>query len=45
MTHSFLMIGQSNMAGRGYPKDVKQIYDEQIKMLVNGRWQTMTIAT
>src|SRR5476651_440762 len=41
MIHSFLMLGQSNMAGRGYSKDVKQIYDEQIKMLVNGRWQTM----
>lgn len=36
------MIGQSNMAGRGYPRDVKPIYNEQIKMLVNGRWQTMT---
>ncbi len=36
------MIGQSNMAGRGYLKDVGQIYDEQIKVLVNGRWQTMT---
>jgi len=36
------MVGQSNMAGRGYLKDVPQIYDEQIKMLVNGRWQTMT---
>lgn len=35
------MIGQSNMAGRGYLNDVKQIYDEKIKMLVNGRWQTM----
>ncbi|WP_461100244.1 sialate O-acetylesterase [Spirosoma koreense] len=42
MTRSFLMIGQSNMAGRGYLNDVKQIYDEQIRMLVNGRWQTMT---
>lgn len=30
------------MAGRGYVKDVKPIYDEHIKMLVNGRWQTMT---
>ena len=36
------MLGQSNMAGRGYLSDVKQIYDENIKMLVNGRWQTMT---
>ena len=40
--HSFLLIGQSNMAGRGYIKDVKPIYDEHIKMLVNGRWQPMT---
>lgn len=30
------------MAGRGYLKDVKPIYDEHIKVLVNGRWQTMT---
>jgi len=42
MINSFLMVGQSNMAGRGYLTDVKQIYDEKIKMLVNGRWQTMT---
>ena len=35
------MVGQSNMAGRGYLNDVKQIYDDKIKMLVNGRWQTM----
>ncbi|ETZ22979.1 sialate O-acetylesterase [Pedobacter sp. V48] len=42
MISSFLMIGQSNMAGRGYLRDVRQLYDEQIKMLVNGRWQTMT---
>lgn len=40
--NSFLMIGQSNMAGRGYLNDVAQIYDEQIRMLVNCRWQTMT---
>lgn len=42
MINSFLMVGQSNMAGRGYLNDVKQIYDERIKTLVNGRWQTMT---
>lgn len=42
MINSFLMIGQSNMAGRGYPSDVQMIYDEKIKMLVNGRWHTMT---
>jgi hypothetical protein len=42
MISSFLMVGQFNMAGRGYQKDVKPLYDEQVKMLVNGRWQTMT---
>jgi len=41
MIHSFLMAGQSNIAGRGFLKDVAQIYDEHIKMLRNGRWQTM----
>ncbi|GAA5024691.1 acetylxylan esterase [Marivirga lumbricoides] len=41
MTHSFLMIGQSNMGGRGFLKDVPTIYNEHIKMLRNGRWQTM----
>ena len=35
------MIGQSNMAGRGFLKDVPKIYNEHIKMLRNGRWQTM----
>jgi hypothetical protein len=30
------------MAGRGFLKDVAPIYDENIKVLVNGRWQTMT---
>ncbi|WP_205728641.1 sialate O-acetylesterase [Flavobacterium sp. J27] len=35
------MIGQSNMAGRGFLKEVPFIYDEHIKMLRNGRWQTM----
>jgi hypothetical protein len=42
MIHSFLMIGQSNMAGRGFLEDVPPIFDEHIKMLRNGRWQTMT---
>lgn len=41
MIHSFLMIGQSNMAGRGYAKDVPVIYDEHIKMQRNGLWQNM----
>ncbi|MDH6303999.1 hypothetical protein M2459_000726 [Parabacteroides sp. PF5-5] len=41
MTHSFLLIGQSNMAGRGFLKDVSPICNEHIKMLRNGRWQMM----
>lgn len=35
------MIGQSNMAGRGFLKEVEPIYDRRIKMLRNGRWQQM----
>ncbi|MDR3585621.1 MAG: sialate O-acetylesterase [Desulfosporosinus sp.] len=42
MRHSFLMVGQSNMAGRGFLKDVPPICNERIKMLRNGRWQIMT---
>lgn len=41
MIHSFLMVGQSNMAGRGFLKDVPLICNEHIKMLRNGRWQIM----
>jgi len=41
MIHSFLMAGQSNMAGRGFLNDVPPIYNEHIKMLRNGKWQTM----
>lgn len=39
---SFLMIGQSNMAGRGFLQDVAPIYDERLHMLRNGQWQMMT---
>ena len=42
MIHSFLMIGQSNMAGRGYAKEVPLLFDEHIKMQRNGLWQVMT---
>jgi hypothetical protein len=41
MIHSFLMIGQSNMAGRGFLNDVPPIYNERIKMLRNGLFQFM----
>lgn len=38
---SILLIGQSNMAGRGFLKDVPPIINENIQMLRNGRWQMM----
>lgn len=41
MIHSFLMIGQSNMAGRGNIADVEPIENAHLKMLRNGRWQPM----
>lgn len=42
MIKSFLMLGQSNMAGRGFINEVPPIYNERIQMLRNGRWQIMT---
>ncbi|MFD2923928.1 sialate O-acetylesterase [Halobacillus naozhouensis] len=39
--NSILIIGQSNMAGRGFIEDVPPIYNEHINMLRNGRWQMM----
>lgn len=42
MMRSFLMLGQSNMAGRGFLHEVDPIYNEKIKMLRNGQWQMMT---
>jgi hypothetical protein len=41
MIQSFLMLGQSNMAGRGFIHEVKPIVNERILMLRNGRWQMM----
>ncbi|MGO3114524.1 sialate O-acetylesterase [Enterococcus pseudoavium] len=38
---SILLIGQSNMAGRGFLNEVPAIYNENIEMLRNGRWQMM----
>jgi hypothetical protein len=38
MVHSFLMLGQSNMAGRGRPGDVPPIENENLFMLRNGKW-------
>lgn len=39
---SVLLIGQSNMAGRGFLNEVTPIYNERIFMLRNGRWQMMS---
>ena len=41
MIHSFLLIGQSNMAGRGLMEEAEPINKKGIKVLRNGRWQNM----
>ena len=41
--YSFLMIGQSNMAGRGYVGDVPPIENQRLYVLRNGRWYRMSI--
>ena len=38
MIHSFLLIGQSNMAGRGFLHETVPVNEEHIKVLRNGRW-------
>ena len=38
MIHSFLLIGQSNAAGRGFASEVEPIVNDKIKVLRNGRW-------
>ncbi len=43
MVHSFLLIGQSNMAGRGHADEVEPIVNDRIKVLRNGRWQPMYV--
>lgn len=43
MIHSFLLIGQSNMAGRGFKDEVEKIRNPRIKVLRNGRWQNMYV--
>jgi len=39
--HSFLLIGQSNMAGRGYLNEAREIDKSRIYTLRNGRWMKM----
>ena len=36
--HSILIIGQSNMAGRGFPGEVPPINNKDLFVLRNGRW-------
>ena len=43
MTHSILLIGQSNMGGRGFPHEVESIYNERLFVLRNGRWRAMYV--
>lgn len=39
MIHSFLLIGQSNMAGRGHLNEAIALITKNIVTLRNGRWQ------
>lgn len=41
MIHSFLLIGQSNMAGRGNPNEIELVKDKRILVMRCGRWQPM----
>lgn len=41
--HSFLMIGQSNMAGRGFQNEVSAIENDRLYVLRNGRWHHMYV--
>ena len=40
MIHALLMIGQSNMAGRGDFADVEPIVNPELRVLRNGRWRS-----
>ena len=41
--HSFLMVGQSNMAGRGFPKEVEPLKNSNVYVLRTGRWCPMYV--
>ena len=43
MIHSILIIGQSNMGGRGFKDDVEPIDNDGILVLRNGRWRPMYV--
>lgn len=41
--YSFLLIGQSNMAGRGFFGEVEPIHNDRLYVLRNGCWQPMFV--
>lgn len=41
--HSILIIGQSNMAGRGFKEEVEPIKNDKLFVLRNGRWWPMYV--
>ena len=43
MIHSFLLIGQSNMGGRGDASKVTPIVNDKLYVLRNGRWRAMYV--
>ena len=43
MIHSVLIIGQSNMGGRGFVNEVEPIVNDKILVLRNGRWRKMYV--
>ena len=43
MVHSILLIGQSNMGGRGFKDEVLPIKNDKIFVLRNGRWRSMYV--
>ena len=43
MIHSILIIGQSNMSGRGFQNEVEPIHNDNLFVLRNGRWREMYV--
>lgn len=43
MIHSILLIGQSNMGGRGFKSEVEPIVNDKILVARNGRWRKMYV--
>jgi len=43
MIHSILIIGQSNMGGRGFASEVEPIKNDKILVARNGRWRPMYV--